>query len=505
MADESHRRGEEKKYLENKKGTFFANAENADDALTWFARRAEAFTSPATRDSYSKFVISFGKYLDGRRIALSDITPALTEDYRQWLIRAGRSRKYTMRLGKHFRAMTRAAVKEGVAQVDIAAAFGWVEEVSERGVEAPAAKSGQPTLRFLRELAELDLSDKRPLRRMRDLLLFAVLTGGPTPDELARLRRSDLASDCLSIARPDGTLTLRLSPLAAQILPRIEAEPADDADAPLLDCMQSLPADEAASRRAKLLELTLALTTCPPADAAEPHLAARLCERAMRELGLSLDAVSQSLCHIPELSSLRSYRCEPVAREQVDAAREALSHAVVDLRSRWYAVRMACDEDIFRRDLPADIESYYPMETIAVRIGKKLKEIASPILKRVIFVRLTDARLAEFVRTLYPMGYVYRAPSGSERQYAVIPDREMNRFRLIVSGGHDFVDESPAAVPLTPKARVRVTEGPFAGHDALVISRIEGHRYRVKLLDTVFSVEYEAPQAFLSQPHPTLP
>jgi transcription antitermination factor NusG len=144
-----------------------------------------------------------------------------------------------------------------------------------------------------------------------------------------------------------------------------------------------------------------------------------------------------------------------------------------------------------------------------------VREIESPILKRVIFVRLTESELLDLVRTLHPAGYVYRtaAPTASAtrtagsvakrsdseaaRRYAVIPDREMNRFRTIVSQGRDFIDETPATT-LAPQARVRVTDGAFAGHDALVINRVTDTRYRVKILDTIFSVEYEAPVVYLS-------
>ena len=486
-------RGEEKKYPENSKGTFFEPASH--DALAWFESHLATYSSDETRANYGKFVASLSRYLAGRRIALADITPELTLDYQQTLLRAGRSYKYVARLGKHFRAMYRDAVRQGLAP-ERKDAFTWVDSTPEAGREEKPLAGRRDTIELLQRLAALDLADRRLLARTRDQLLFATLMGGLTIDDLLTLRRDALGADGRLRATVDGrTIDLRLSPLADQLLGSIGG------DEWLIALGQSLLSpDEAATRWLRLVGILLEMADAT-SETLNHTLPTRLCERALRELSLNLDVVKAALCHIPPHSSLQSYIARPAATAAVDDALRQLSHAVVDLRLKWYAVRMNVDVDRFRELLPAGVTSYYPIERIAVRIGKRVKEIESPILKRVIFVRLTEESLLDLARTLFPFGFVYRA-SSDERRYAVIPDREMSRFTQIVTNGHGFELSPDGDAPtdeLTPQTRVRISDHVFAGYEGVVVESVGHDRYRVQLLDIGFTVDCTLPKVFLTK------
>lgn len=93
------------------------------------------------------------------------------------------------------------------------------------------------------------------------------------------------------------------------------------------------------------------------------------------------------------------------------------------------------------------------------------------VIKSLLFLHCTEGEMARFVVSHRRQAWVYY---NSERtQAAVIPDREMEVFRFVVSAGRDGLEVLGDDRPEYHEGdRVVVTDGPFKG--------AEGHIKRIK-------------------------
>lgn len=133
-------------------------------------------------------------------------------------------------------------------------------------------------------------------------------------------------------------------------------------------------------------------------------------------------------------------------------------------RRNWYIVRATYGREMsvkryFDRQ---KVRSYVPMHYVEAQIGGRTRLVQRPIVRNLLFVRITPAWL-ERLRQGAPVPFGLYYDRGS-REPAVVPDKEMDDF-IYVSGGR-FDDTQLIDLQcerLDAGDRVRITEGVFKG------------------------------------------
>ena len=117
-----------------------------------------------------------------------------------------------------------------------------------------------------------------------------------------------------------------------------------------------------------------------------------------------------------------------------------ISDSLDDCGRYWFAIqvfrRHKCDSvaATLTSGGAGDTETYVPMETIAVRNGKKLGKKTVERIKGIMFVRTTPDEIARVASKIRGAGRVFRFPGAARAQYAKIGEREMHDFRMLFAG-----------------------------------------------------------------------
>lgn len=142
---------------------------------------------------------------------------------------------------------------------------------------------------------------------------------------------------------------------------------------------------------------------------------------------------------------------------------------------RWYALKVFYNRVFALRDrlAPSVAESYVPLRSeVVVRDGKRQK-MTRPLVSSLLFVSVRPDRACELQPLVEGEAMVYTRHTASGLEPAPIPDREMELFKFITSGGHEGVEYLGDDCPRYHKGDlVRVIDGPFKG--------AEGHIVRIK-------------------------
>jgi len=116
-----------------------------------------------------------------------------------------------------------------------------------------------------------------------------------------------------------------------------------------------------------------------------------------------------------------------------------------------------------------------------------------PMVSSLIFFQATESDLSALEKELKdpsggsPKGFIYKTPDW--KSYAVIPQRQMEIFRLVTDSGASGLDFfSPDDIALYKEGgKVRVTEGPLQGVEGYV-KRIRKDRRLLVCLDGIIGV-----------------
>lgn len=186
----------------------------------------------------------------------------------------------------------------------------------------------------------------------------------------------------------------------------------------------------------------------------------------------------------------------------------------------WYALKVFYNKvfDLENELEKMDLESYIPVELVRLkgldhmRAARRLatpddtrndnqyvKEgpviyKRKPIVSSLLFVRCDAQKLLEIEAKISGCGFVYKRV---DRKPAIIPDKEMEMFRMVVSKGADgllfFSDDD--ITRYRSGARVRVKEGPLAGAEGY-IKRIRKDRKLLVAIEgfVAVAVSYIPPQ-----------
>ena len=126
-----------------------------------------------------------------------------------------------------------------------------------------------------------------------------------------------------------------------------------------------------------------------------------------------------------------------------------------------------------------------------------------PLIKSLMFIRCLDTDIKKLRYEIGERGFVYLKADG--KAPAVIPDREMDAFRLVADTFREgiLVFEDDAITRYREGGRVRVKEGPFKGAEGY-IKRIRKDRRLVVAIEGVIAIAtaYIPPELLEPVPEP---
>ena len=165
--------------------------------------------------------------------------------------------------------------------------------------------------------------------------------------------------------------------------------------------------------------------------------------------------------------------------DEASSIRGTVAQALTDNPPQWHAMqfRPRVTLDDIRNRLSAlhcagllgDI--YYPCEEIASRIGRRLVRRRQPVVPGLLFFRTRTTDIAPLMRRIGDLAWCYRAGTGPDSPYAVIPDVQMHIYQVTIGIIRPDTRICPAGtIQLRPGDRVEIIGGPFAGLHANIQS-----------------------------------
>lgn len=165
--------------------------------------------------------------------------------------------------------------------------------------------------------------------------------------------------------------------------------------------------------------------------------------------------------------------------DEASSIRGTVAQALTDNPPQWHAMqfRPRVTLDDIRNRLSAlhcagllgDI--YYPCEEIASRIGRRLVRRRQPVVPGLLFFRTRTTDIAPLMRRIGDLAWCYRAGTGTDSPYAVIPDVQMHIYQVTIGIIRPDTRICPAGtIQLRPGDRVEIIGGPFAGLHANIQS-----------------------------------
>ena len=161
---------------------------------------------------------------------------------------------------------------------------------------------------------------------------------------------------------------------------------------------------------------------------------------------------------------------------------------MTDTNKAWFAMKVFQNR-IFEIEAylqAKDIETYFPFRYEEKMMGGEKKMIRKPLVTSLIFLRTFIQETVTIERELASKASLYKYRKS--HQVAVIPDREMEIFRMVTSVDSDNWDYVEAEnLHFSPNERVRVTGGRFEGAEGY-IKRIKGNRRLVVAIEGLVAV-----------------
>ena len=452
-------------------------AEQIVDLSQLLAKSIEGKT-PSTVKYYRACISSFRKFLGNDTIDVTDFDENDLSRFATWLVDEKKSASTIKLYLMTLRAIFNNSVDDGNK------AFANVSSKND-------AETNLTTRDDILTVANASMSQYPALARVRDMFMFSFYTCGTSFECMKRMTLNDITDDYINI--PDGRKIIRLS-----CMDRLLPDKKSDSNAPLFPLADTLDFDEYASRLgivSRNLQLQRQLN---------PDSALNGWISCARECGIDLSVIAECVSNTQaSIVQFADRRDMPVDRDDIDAAVRQVASSVCDIESHWYAMRMFSPVDTVLKQIEStagiDVETYYPVEEVVKMQGKKRIVKTQPVIRNIIFLRATSEEVKSLSSNLFGTAAIYTSSNGTSREYAIIPEAEMMRFKWIISRCAEMtmLDEERRC-HLAEGTRVRVTDGTFAGYEGLVIK--EGRRYNliVELLNLQFMVKAEIPATFLT-------
>jgi transcription antitermination factor NusG len=178
---------------------------------------------------------------------------------------------------------------------------------------------------------------------------------------------------------------------------------------------------------------------------------------------------------------------------QIDEIKSKVANVIIDMVPHWYAIRFIGKDDLVRKSIKEICDTtpytiYYPIEEVYKKIKKKRVVESRPTIRNIMFIQTTANLInrIESAKIEQRSFHVLRNQARTNKEFAIIPNKEMRMFSMIVSNGMDIIGEEELQ-------DVEIIEGSYVEITAGLNKGYKGNVYKIRNKDnskaTILEIE----------------
>ncbi len=408
----------------------------------------------AVRKSQEQAVASFERFLGDSSVTLDDFNGEVLDDWVSWLFYNGYSCATVMTYVSRLSALYGKTVKAGWTN-DNGCFIGVKEKLNNARIGGIEVTTDPECFRKLQKLVHTDFSNSPERQLAKDLVLFAIYNGGLTFKQLAEYKKTDYAGKEVAIMeigeRYSKPKNKYLFPLKQSVRTTNQ----------LHYILSDLFADALGMVGIKLSEYDSATAI---------DLWAMVAMKGNIPTSEIRACIGDDL-HVNPIFSFAS------RAELTDERRQEIQHYVIDLLTKdpynWYAMqfRPHVNYDMVSRRLQERgiqlKNTFYPMEEIVKRVGKKMLTQSRPIVNGLLFFQCKATELQNLFLQIGDLAWGYRQTRTARGQYAIISPTAIETYQLTIGKFTSDMDIYPSGtIQLKEGDQVEIIGGELMGRTA---------------------------------------
>lgn len=421
---------------------------NGDFALDWLKAKADESDNEAVRKSQRQAVDLFGEFLGGSPLEFDGIDTDLLSEWVSWMFSTGYAYGSVMTYLGRLSALYGKAAKERIAPKSdcFSAVKEKLKDASKSSVEVNSIDDCWGKLRAL-VLADCSKNPRRQLGK--DLVLFSLYNGGLSLDRLAKYKKSEYQGSDEAV---QAIVSRNAKPKNKYLFPLHQSELTTKQ---LRLSISSIYSDT-------LKSVGINLSECAPID---------LWAVAASRCGFSAADIAGCVGEISGINPLYSFATK--AELTSERKTEILSRVTAVLAKDpedWYAMQFRPYVDYKKLQARLDAvgitlsKTFYPMEEIVRRVGKKMKREQKPVVPGLLFFKSKATTLPDLFCLIGDLAWGYRYSRGPRSPYAVIPQAAIDQYESAIGKFADTIDAYPeGTLRFEPGDTVEITGGDFTG------------------------------------------
>lgn len=428
---------------------------NGDFALDWLKAKADESDNDAVRKSQLQAIDLFGRFLGGAAFSFENVNEKLLSEWVSWMFSTGYAYGSVMTYLGRLSAIYGKAAKEGIAPKSDCF-FAVKDKLKDASKSSIEVNSIDDCWGKLRALVLADYS-KNPHRQLgKDIVLFSLYNGGLSLDRLAKYKKSEYQGSDEAV---QAIVNRNAKPKNKYLFPLHQSELTPKQ---LRLSISSLYSDT-------LKSVGISLSECSPSTPID------LWAVAAMHCGFSAADIAGCVGETSGINPLYSF----AAKAELTSERktEILSRVTAVLAKDpedWYAMQFRPYVDYKKLQARLDAvgitlsKTFYPMEEIVRRVGKKMKHEQKPVVPGLLFFKSKATTLPDLFCLIGDLAWGYRYSRGPRSPYAVIPQAAIDQYESAIGKFADTIDAYPeGTLRFEPGDTVEITSGDFAGHLAI--------------------------------------
>ncbi len=426
-----------------------------DCAVSLFRVKTDAIMNPTSRMSFGKAVDLFDRFIDNTKIALSDIDESLVSEWVSWLFGHGYSYKTVTYYVNRLSSLYNKVVKD--SSVNDSGGFLAVKEklrrISPLSLEMYSIRD---CFAKLRRLVLADFS-KNPTRQLaKDVVLFSLYNGGLTFERIAKYRKDEYSGH----------------DVASSAIVEKYSKPKNKYLFPL---NQSVRTTNQLNRAVSALFAEALRSVDIRLSVYNSDTAVDLWAIVAISCGFSATDVAGCIIDSEIVNPIYSFavRRSDITEEQKVAIMNRVARILAKDPEDWYAMQFrpyVKYDQVKERLTTAGIhfsKTFYPMEEIILRVGKRMKRVSKPVVPGLFFFKSKAIALPALYNCIGDLAWGYRYSRNARSQYAVIPPYAIAEYEIAVGQFIDSIESYPDGdFRYEEGDKVVITSGEFIGHPA---------------------------------------
>lgn len=423
---------------------------------------------------------AFARFINPTEITFAGFTVDLLQEWAVNLLMGGYSAKTVTYYLKNLSALYGRAVAVGIAPVTDAFSKA-IDSVADPEWVNFLSSLNPQTFDKLQSLVRLDTSANKAAQLAKDIILFSIYCGGLTFSEVAAYRKDDYKGSDPVVLKMIGRYA---TPKNKYLFP--------------IDRHHRTPKQIAHTVELMFWHILskVGLTLSPGPENTARDL---WCATALR-CGVPLTDILSVLSNfgrpVSPLAKANSLAIESgdanalsisaggkgtlsISSDRVEQIQEIVIEALTDNCEHWFAMQLrphVTPEMIFDRLASENLSlsrTFYPMEDIVRRIGKKKVVKTKPVISGLMFFRYRITDLSRLFSRIGDLAWGYRYSLDPRTPYAVITQREMDAYQRAIGMFTEDTDLQPVGtIPLNEGDRLVIIGGLFSGRPA-TLQKIE--------------------------------